>query len=199
MTNVFDAQGNNVPCTVIEVGPNVVTQVKQAETDGYAAVQLSFGEKKEKKTTKALRGHFEKAGTTPKRQVKEFTRFDREVGLGGEVRVEDVFAEGEQIHVVGISKGKGYQGVVRRHNFGGVGSRTHGQHNRNRAPGSIGASSSPSKVVKGLRMAGQMGNHRVKVKNLRVVRIIPEHNLLLLKGAVPGPKNGFLELYRKDA
>lgn len=198
MTSVFDDLGNNIPCTVIEAGPNVVTQVKQAEgKDGYAAVQLAFGDKKEKRTTKALRGHFDKAGTTPKRLVREFRRFDLDVDAGDEVRVEDVFAEGERIHVRGISKGKGYQGVVRRHNFRGVGDRTHGQHNRERAPGSIGASSDPSRVFKGTRMAGRMGNENVTVKNLRVVRILPEHNLLLVKGAVPGPKNGFVELYKK--
>lgn len=198
MTSVFDAQGNNIPCTVIEAGPNVVTHVKEAEgSDGYAAVQLAFGPKKERRTSKALRGHFERAGTTPKRKVKEFRRFGVEVALGDEVRVEDVFVEGELIDVRGLSKGKGFQGVVRRHGFSGVGDRSHGQHNRERAPGSIGASSDPSRVLKGMRMGGQMGGEQVKVKNLRVVRILPEHNLILVRGAVPGPKNGFVELFKK--
>ncbi len=198
MTSVFDAQGNNIPCTVIEAGPNVVTHVKEAEgSDGYAAVQLAFGPKKERRTSKALRGHFERAGTTPKRKVKEFRRFGVEVALGDEVRVEDVFVEGELIDVRGLSKGKGFQGVVRRHGFSGVGDRSHGQHNRERAPGSIGASSDPSRVLKGMRMGGQMGGEQVKIKNLRVVRILPEHNLILVRGAVPGPKNGFVELFKK--
>ncbi|MDX1547737.1 MAG: 50S ribosomal protein L3 [Rhodothermales bacterium] len=198
MTSVFDDQGNNIPCTVIEAGPCVVTQVKEVEgKDGYVAVQLAFGDKKEKHTTKAMRGHFEAAGTEPKRRLKEFGRFADDVALGDEVRVEDLFEEGELIHVRGTSKGKGFQGVVRRHGFRGVGDRTHGQHNRERAPGSIGASSDPSRVFKGMRMGGRMGNDQVKVKNLRVVRILPDHNLILVKGAVPGPKNGFVELYKK--
>jgi large subunit ribosomal protein L3 len=198
MTSVFDAVGNNVICTVIEAGPNVVTQVKTEDgKDGYAAVQLGFGEKKAKRTTKALQGHFEVAGTTPKKKVVEFTPYDEEVALGDELHVADVFVEGELVDVVGTSKGKGFQGVVKRHGFGGVGMQTHGQHNRQRAPGSIGASSDPSRVFKGMRMAGRMGNARVKVKNLRVVRILPEHNLLLVKGAIPGPKNGYVEIYKK--
>lgn len=199
MTSIFDDQGRNIPCTVIEATPNVVTHVKQADgNDGYTAIQLAFGEKKAKSTSKALQGHFDKAGTTPKRKVKEFKRFADELALGDEVRVEDLFAEGEIIDVRGVSKGKGFQGVVRRHGFRGVGDRTHGQHNRERAPGSIGQSSDPSRVYKGMRMGGQMGNDTVKIKNLRVVRILPDHNLILVKGAVPGPKNGFVELYKKN-
>ena len=196
MTSIFDEAGNNVVCTVIEAGPNVVTQVRDADRDGYEAVQLGFGEKKEKRTSQALRGHFDAAGTTPKKQVVEFRDYTQEVALGDEVRVEDLFVVGELIDVVGTSKGKGFQGVVKRHKFGGVGMQTHGQHNRQRAPGSIGQSSDPSRVFKGMRMAGRMGNARVKVKNLQVVRILPEHNVILVKGAVPGPKNGFVELHK---
>ena len=197
MTSVFDDVGNNVVCTVIEAGPNIVTQVKEEATDGYRAVQLAFGEKKAKRTSKALRGHFEAAGTTPKRRLREFRAFV-DAAPGDEVRVEDVFEEGELIDVAGTSKGKGFQGVVKRHGFGGVGMATHGQHNRQRAPGSIGQSSDPSRVFKGMRMGGRMGGKRVTVKNLRVVRILPDHNLILVQGAVPGPKNGFVELYRHD-
>lgn len=198
MTSIFDEEGNDIPCTVIQAGPNLVTQVKEADgIDGYNAVQLAFEDKKEKQTTKAMQGHFDRAGTTPKRYVKEFRKFDLEVALGDEVRVEEVFEEGELIDVLGISKGKGFQGVVRRHGFSGVGDRTHGQHNRERAPGSIGASSDPSRVFKGMRMAGRMGNQRAKVQNLEVVRILPDHNLILVKGSVPGPKGGSLELYKK--
>ena len=198
MTSVFDEKGDNIPCTVIEAGPNVVTQVKRADgKDAYDAVQLGFGEKKEKHTTKALRGHFEAAGVTPKRMLKEFRWAVAEVDLGDEILVDDVFEVGEIIDVAGTTKGKGFQGVVRRHGFHGVGDRTHGQHNRERAPGSIGASSDPSRVFKGMRMGGQMGNERSKVKNLKVVRIFPEHNLILVCGAVPGPINGFVELYKK--
>lgn len=198
MTSIFDEEGNDIPCTVIQAGPNLVTQVKEADgIDGYDAVQLSFEDKKEKQTTKAMQGHFDRAGTTPKRYVKEFRKFDLEVALGDEVRVEEVFEEGELIDVLGISKGKGFQGVVRRHGFSGVGDRTHGQHNRERAPGSIGASSDPSRVFKGMRMAGRMGNQRAKVQNLEVVRILSDHNLILVKGSVPGPKGGSLELYKK--
>ena len=199
MTSVFDDQGDNIPCTVIEAGPNVVTQVKRADgQDGYDAVQLGFADQKEKRTTKALRGHFEAAGTTPKKKLREFDWSGDEVDLGDEIRVEEVFEEGELIDVAGTSKGKGFQGVVRRHGFRGVNDRTHGQHNRERAPGSIGQSSDPSRVYKGMRMGGQMGNARVKVKNLEVVRIYPEHNLLLVRGAIPGPKNGFVELFKQS-
>jgi large subunit ribosomal protein L3 len=197
MTSVFDPSGNQIPCTVIEAGPNVVTQVKTEDQDGYEAVQLAFGEKKEKRTTQALRGHFKKANTTPKRQVREFRAFELDVQLGDEVRVEQVFSAGEKIDVVGVSKGKGFQGVVKRHGFGGVGLGSHGQHDRERAPGSVGASSYPSKVVKGLRMAGQKGNEQVTMRNLQVVQVLPEHNLLLVKGAVPGPTNGYVELRKK--
>lgn len=199
MTSVFDDDGgDNIPCTVIEAGPNVVVQVKRTDgADGYDAVQLGFAEKKEKRTTKALRGHFEAAGTTPKKKLSEFSWAGDDLDLGDEVRVEEVFAVGDLVDVMGTSKGKGFQGVVRRHGFKGVNDRTHGQHNRERAPGSIGASSDPSRVMKGMRMGGRMGNERVTVKNLDVVRIYPEHNLILVRGAVPGPKNGYVELLKK--
>lgn len=198
MTQVFDQAGNSIPCTIIQAEPNVVVQVKMAEgKDGYDAVQLGFGARKPKHTTKALLGHFVKAGIPPLRVLREFRDFVLDVKPGDEVRLEQLFAEGELIDVVGVSKGRGFQGVVKRHGFGGVGSRTHGQHNRERAPGSIGASSFPSHVFKGRRMAGRMGNKRVKVKNLRVVRLFPEHHLILVQGAVPGPVNGIVELYKK--
>ncbi len=198
MTSIFDAEGNNIPCTVIEAGPNRVVQVKRQDgQDGYDAVQLGFGARRERRTTKALKGHFQAAGVPPQRVLKEF-EWDGEVPeIGDEVRVENVFVEGEMIDVAGLSKGKGFQGVVRRHGFHGVNDRTHGQHNRERAPGSIGASSDPSRVIKGMRMAGQMGNARVTVKNLDVTRIIPEHNLLLVRGAVPGPVSGVVELFKQ--
>lgn len=198
MTSIFDAAGNNIPCTVIEAGPNRVVQVKRQDgQDGYDAVQLGFGARRERRTTKALKGHFQAAGVPPQRVLKEF-EWDGEIPeIGDEVRVENVFVEGEMIDVAGLSKGKGFQGVVRRHGFHGVNDRTHGQHNRERAPGSIGASSDPSRVIKGMRMAGQMGNARVTVKNLDVTRIIPEHNLLLVRGAVPGPVNGVVELFKQ--
>ena len=198
MTSVFDDAGNNIVCTVIEAGPNVVTQVRAADRDGYSAVQLGFGERKEKRTSSALRGHFKAAGTAPKRRLVEFRNFGLEVDLGDEVGVGDLFVPGEEVDVVGTSKGKGFQGVVKRHGFSGVGMRTHGQHNRERAPGSIGQSSDPSRVFKGMRMAGRQGNQQVKVKNLRVVRVLADHNLLLVEGAVPGPKNGFLQIYKKS-
>lgn len=194
MTSVYDASGRNQACTVIELGPCVVTQVKTVETDGYDALQLAYGEKREKSTTQPLKGHFDKAGTTPKLKVAEFKDFFIEKNLGETIRVDEVFAEGDKISAVGITKGKGFQGVVRRHGFGGVGQRTHGQHNRGRAPGSIGASSFPSKVFKGMRMAGQMGNKQVKTANLRVIRILPEENVILIKGAVPGHKGSFIIL-----
>lgn len=197
MTSVFNPTGDQVVCTVIEAGPNVVTQVRSEETDGYEAVQLGYGERKERRTSKALQGHFAKANTTPKRKLVEFREFGLDVELGQEVTLGDLFAEGERINVVGTSKGKGFQGVVKRHGFGGVGMRTHGQHNRGRHAGSIGQSSYPSRVFKGTRMHGQMGNDRVKVKNLQVVRILPEHNLILVEGAVPGPKGSFLELHKQ--
>jgi large subunit ribosomal protein L3 len=197
MTSVYDAAGNNIICTVIEAGPNIVTQVRTTERDGYSAVQLGFGEKKEKRTTKALKGHFQAAGTTPKRKLVEFRNYANEVSSGDQVGVADIFVEGEKIDVVGTSKGKGFQGVVKRHGFRGVGGRTHGQHNRERAPGSIGQSSDPSRVFKGLRMGGRTGNDRVKVKNLRVVRVLPDSNVILVKGAIPGPKNSFVTLHKK--
>ncbi|MDE2825963.1 MAG: 50S ribosomal protein L3 [Bacteroidota bacterium] len=199
MTNIFDASGNNVPCTVIEAGPNRVVQIKEKDgQDGYDAVQLGFGARKERRASKALQGHFRAAGTPPLRVLKEFAWNGETPDIGDEVRVENVFSEGEMIDVAGISKGKGFQGVVRRHGFHGVNDRTHGQHNRERAPGSIGASSDPSRVFKGMRMAGRMGNARVTIKNLDVARIIPEHNLLLVRGAVPGPTNGVVELFKKS-
>jgi len=195
MTSVFDENGKNIPCTVIEAGPCVVTQVRTLQKDGYEAIQLGYDDKKEKNTSKALRGHFEKANTTPKRVLIEFSRFEDKKKFGEEVTVE-VFKEGEYIDVAGISKGKGFQGVVKRHGFAGVNDATHGQHNRLRAPGSIGASSYPSRVFKGMRMAGQMGNKRVKVINLQVVKIVPEQNLLVVKGSVPGSKGSYLTIER---
>ncbi len=195
MTSIFDANGKNVPVTVIEAGPCVVTQIRTIENDGYEAVQLSFAEKKEKNTSNPMKGHFAKAGTTPKRKVSEFTRFEHRKTFGEVVTVE-VFMEGEFVDVAGISKGKGFQGVVKRHGFHGVGGATHGQHDRLRAPGSVGASSYPARVFKGMRMAGRMGGKTVKLINLQIIKIIPEKNLLLVKGAVPGPKNGFLKIER---
>ena len=198
MTSIFDEAGNNIPCTVVEVQPNVVTQIKSSEgKDGYDAVQLGYGEKKEKRTSKAMQGHFDKAGTTPKKKIVEFRDFEEEeVALGEGKTITDVFEEGDIVHVAGTSKGKGFQGLVKRHGFGGVGMETHGQHNRQRAPGSIGQSSYPSRVFKGLRMAGQMGNKRVTVQNLEVVKIYPDHNVMLVKGAIPGPRNGFVEIHK---
>jgi large subunit ribosomal protein L3 len=191
MTSIFDEDGKNVPCTVIQAGPCVVTQVKTVDSDGYAAVQLAFDEKKERKTTKAMLGHFKKANTTPKRKVIELKGFVKDWKAGDVITV-DYFKDDTWLDVVGISKGKGFQGVVGRHGFGGVGDSTHGQHNRLRAPGSLGASSYPSRVFKGMRMAGQTGNKRVKILNLKVVKIIPESNLLLLKGSVPGSNGSYL-------
>ena len=184
MTSVFSADGKNVPCTVIEAGPCVVTQVKTVEKDGYEAVQLAFGEKKEKNTTKAMQGILKKAGTTPKRHLAEF-KFDEELNLGDTVTVE-IFNDTAFVDVVGTSKGKGFQGVVKRHGFGGVGQSTHGQDDRLRKPGSIGACSYPAKVFKGMRMGGQMGGDRVTTQNLRVLKVIPESNLLIVKGSVAG-------------
>lgn len=198
MTSVFTEAGNNIPCTVIETQPNVVTQVKSADgSDGYNAIQLAYGERKEKRTSKAMQGHFAKAGASNKKTLIEFRDFEREeVSPGDEIRVDEVFAAGDKVHVVGTSKGKGFQGVVKRHGFGGVGMKTHGQHNRQRAPGSIGQSSDPSRVFKGVRMAGHMGNARVKIRNLEVIRVYPEHNVILIKGAIPGPKNGIVEIHK---
>jgi len=191
MTSIFSADGKNVPCTVLEAGPCVVTQVKTVDSDGYASYQLAYGDKREKNTPKAMLGHFKKAGTTPKRKVSEFKYFETELNLGDEITVE-MFQEGEFVDVAGTSKGKGFQGVVKRHNFAGVGGQTHGQHNRLRAPGSLGASSFPSRVFKGMRMGGHMGNVRVKVQNLQVMKVFPEQNLLVVKGSVPGAKGSYV-------
>ena len=193
MTSVFSADGKNVPCTVIEVGPCVVTQIKTTEVDGYEAVQVGFEEKKEKHTTKPMSGHFKKAGVAPQRHLAEFKGFDSEYKLGDVIDVA-LFNENDFVDVVGTSKGKGFQGVVKRHGFGGVGQSTHGQHNRLRAPGSIGACSYPAKVFKGMRMAGQMGNENVTVQNLQVLRVMPEHNLLLIKGSIPGCKGSIVKI-----
>ena len=199
MTSIFDEAGNNVPCTVIQAGPNVVVQVKETGgADGYDAVQLGFVDRKPQRTTKAMRGHFAAAGVPPQRHVREFAWQSEAPSAGDEVRVEDVFEEGEMIDVAGTSKGKGFQGVVRRHGFRGVNDRTHGQHNRERAPGSIGQSSDPSRVYKGLRMGGQMGGKRVTMKNLDVAAIYPEHDLLLVRGAVPGANNGIVTLLKRS-
>ena len=196
MISVFGADGKNIPCTVVEAGPCVVTQVRTVETDGYAAVQLAYDEKKEKRTSKALKGHFEKAGTTPKKKLVEFEAdFAGELKLGDTITVADVFTEDVKfVDVVGTSKGKGFQGVVKRHGFAGVGGETHGQHNRLRHPGSMGASSWPSRVFPGMRMAGHMGNERVKVFNLEILKVIPENNLLVIKGSVPGAKGSYIIL-----
>ncbi len=191
MTSIFSADGINIPCTLIEVGPCVVTQVKTLEKDGYSAVQLGFDEKKEKHTSKPMQGHFEKAGTTPKRKLAEFKKFKDDKSPGDLITVE-LFVVGDFIDVIGTSKGKGFQGVVKRHGFAGVGGQTHGQHNRLRAPGSLGASSWPSKVMKGMRMAGRTGGDRIKIQNSEVVRVYPEQNLLLVKGSVPGAKGTYI-------
>ena len=193
MTSVFGADGKNIPCTVIEAGPCVVTQIRTVEKDGYAAVQLAYDEMSEKHASKALKGHFEKAGTTPKRKLVEFKAdFAQELKLGDTLTVADVFGDVKFVDVVGTSKGKGFQGVVKRHGFAGVGGQTHGQHNRLRHPGSLGASSWPSRVFKGMRMAGQMGNERVKVFNLEVIKVMPENNLIVVKGSVPGAKGSYV-------
>ncbi|MDE5918407.1 MAG: 50S ribosomal protein L3 [Duncaniella sp.] len=191
MTSVFSADGKNVPCTVIEVGPCVVTQVKTAEKDGYEAVQLGFIEKKDKHTTSPMAGHFKKAGVAPQRHLAEFKGFGEDVKLGDTFTVE-LFNENDFVDIQGTSKGKGFQGVVKRHGFGGVGQATHGQHNRLRAPGSVGACSYPAKVFKGMRMAGQMGNEKVTIQNLRVVKVLPEHNVLIIKGSIPGSKGSIV-------
>jgi large subunit ribosomal protein L3 len=193
MTSIFGTEGENIPCTVIEAGPCVVTQVKNVDTDGYRAVQLAFGEKKEKNTIKPLLGHFKKANTTPKKNLVEFRDFRKEydgiVELGKEIRIQDVFVEGDFVDVVGTSKGRGFQGVVKRHGFAGVGGQTHGQHNRLRAPGSMGNASFASRVPKGKRLAGRMGSDRVKVTNLQIVKIMADQNLIVISGSVPGAKN----------
>jgi len=193
MTSTYDADGKNVSCTIIQAGPCVVTQVKTEAKDGYRAIQLGFGDRKEKNTPAPLKGHFKKAKTTPKQRLAEFSGYEEDLTLGDEVNVE-IFTEGEFIDVVGKTKGKGFQGVVRRHGFGGVGQATHGQHNRLRAPGSIGAASYPARVFKGMRMGGQMGNTRVTLENIQVLKVMPEQSLLIVKGSVPGPKGSFLIL-----
>lgn len=193
MTSVFSAEGKNIPCTVIEAGPCVVTQVKTVENDGYDAIQLGFDDKKDKHTPNAEKGHFKKAGVSPKRHLAEFKGFGNDYKAGSEIKV-DLFNDTVYVDVIGKSKGKGFQGVVKRHGFGGVGQSTHGQHNRLRAPGSIGACSYPAKVFKGTRMAGQMGNERVTVQNLQILKVIPEHNLLLIKGSVPGSRGSIVAI-----
>ena len=193
MTSVFGADGRNIPCTVIEAGPCVVTQIRTVEKDGYAAVQLAYDEISEKHASKALKGHFEKAGTTPKRKLVEFKAdFAQELKLGDTLSVADIFTGVKFVDVVGTSKGKGFQGVVKRHGFAGVGGQTHGQHNRLRHPGSLGACSWPSRVFKGMRMAGHMGNERVTVINLEVIKVMPENNLIVVKGSVPGAKGSYV-------
>lgn len=200
MTSIFSPEGENIACTVIEAGPCVVTQVKNEETDGYRAVQLAFGEKKEKHTTKAAQGHFKKANTTPKRNIVEFRDFRKEfegmVELGKEIKIQDVFVEGDFLDAIGTSKGRGFQGVVKRHGFAGVGGQTHGQHNRLRAPGSMGNASFASRVPKGKRLAGRMGGDRVKLTNLKVVKIMADLNLIVISGSVPGPKNSTVILQK---
>ena len=196
MTSVYTADGQALACTVIEAGPCVVTQVRTEETDGYKAVQLGFGEKKEKHTTQPLMGHFKKAGTTPKRKLVEFKEFEVELALGQALSVIDVFVEGDFVDVVGTVKGRGFQGVVKRHGFSGVGGQTHGQHNRSRHPGSIGACSFPSRVFKGIRMAGRTGGDRVMAVNLEVLQIVPEKNLLVVKGSIPGHNGSIVVVER---
>ena len=198
MTSVFSAEGKNVPCTVIEAGPCVVTQVKTQETDGYEAIQLAFDEKREKSTTNPMKGHYKKAGTTPKAKLVELKEFEEELKLGDVVTV-DLFDENTFVDVTGLSKGKGFQGVVKRHGFSGVGMTTHGQSDRQRHPGSIGASADPSRVFKGMRMAGRTGGERTKIQNLTVVKVLPDHDAILVKGSVPGPKSGYVELHKKKA
>jgi large subunit ribosomal protein L3 len=192
MTSIFDAAGKNIACTVIEASPNIVTQVKTIESDGYDALQLAYGEAKVKNVTKPLSGHFSNANTTPKQKVVEFRNYPASKAIGEEIELTEVFSEGDTVHAIGTSKGKGFQGVVKRHKFNGVGQSTHGQHNRLRAPGSVGASAWPSRVFKGVRMAGRMGNERVKTKNLKIVKLLPEKNLILIQGSVPGFKGSFV-------
>lgn len=197
MTSFYDTNGKNVACTVIEAGPCIVTQVKTSDSDGYRAIQLGFGEKREKNTSKPLMGHFSGANTTPKRFVAEFRNCDVEKSLGEELVMDDVLVEGDMVSVIGTSKGKGFQGVVKRHGFKGVGDATHGQHNRQRSPGSIGAASFPAKVIKGMKMGGQTGNSRVKMKNLEVLKIHADENILVIKGAVPGHKGSFVIIEKR--
>lgn len=200
MTSVFDNVGRNIPVTVVEIEPCTITQVKTEETDGYNAVQLASFDRKEKSVSKAVKGHFDKAGSKTKAQVVEFRDYLPEgMDIGDELNIEDVFNVGDIVDVVGISKGRGFTGVMKRHNFSGVGDATHGQHNRLRAPGSIGGASDPARVFKGMKMAGQSGNERVKIKNLSVAKIFPESNLLLVTGSIPGPKGGYLEIHNKSS
>jgi large subunit ribosomal protein L3 len=200
MTSVYNAEGENLAVTVIEAGPCVVTQVKNQETDGYSAIQLAFGEKKEKSTSKQMQGHFKKANTTPKRALVEFRDFDEAfqgiAELGKEIKIADIFVEGDWVDAVGTSKGKGFQGVVKRYGFAGVGGQTHGQHNRLRAPGSMGNASFASRVIKGKRLPGRMGGDRVKTTNLKIVKILAEQNLVLVSGSVPGAKNSTIILQK---
>jgi large subunit ribosomal protein L3 len=196
MTTIFNAEGQAVPCTLIEAGPCVVTQVRTEDKDGYKAIQLGYGEKKEKNTSRSLVGHFKKAGTTPKRKLVEFKEFEKEYSLGETIRIEDVFVEGDFIDVSGNSKGRGFQGVVKRHGFAGVGGQTHGQHNRGRHPGSIGACSFPSRVFKGVRMGGRMGNTRTTIQNLKVLKVLTEQNLIVVNGSIPGAKNSYITLHK---
>ena len=197
MTSIYDDKGKYIACTVIEAGPNIVTQVKTDDSDGYSALQLGFGELKEKHSTQPLNGHFNKANTAPKRKVVEFRNSTLQKSIGDQITVEEVFKPGDTVHAVGTSKGKGFQGVMKRHNFGGVGELTHGQHDRQRAPGSVGSSSFPSRVFKGLRMAGRTGGVRVKVRNLKVVKVFGEKNLLVVQGAIPGHTGSFVIIEKK--
>lgn len=197
MTSVYDDAGKYVACTVIEAGPNVVTQVKTDDSDGYFALQLGFEEAKPKNTTQALKGHFDKVNTSPKKKLIEFRDFPLDKKAGYKITVDEVFKAGDTVHAVGTSKGKGFQGVVKRHHFGGVGEMTHGQHDRQRAPGSVGSSSYPSRVFKGIRMAGRTGGDRIKVKNLKVIKIFAEQNLLVVRGAVPGHNGSFVIIEKK--
>jgi large subunit ribosomal protein L3 len=199
MTSLYSAAGKNIPCTLLEVGPCVVTQLRTLEKDGYEAVQLGYDEKSEKRTSKAMQGHFKRAGVAPMKKLAEFRNFDQELQPGDTLKVDDIFNEGEYVSVIGTSKGKGFQGVVKRHGFGGVGQATHGQHNRLRAPGSIGAASTPSRVFKGMRMAGQTGNVRVTIENLEIVKVLPEEGVLLVKGAVPGHRGSTVVIRKPEA
>ena len=199
MTSIYRAAGKNLPCTVLEVGPCVVTQVRTLERDGYEAVQLGYGERSDKHTSKAMQGHFKRAGVSPQRRLVEFNAFEQELQPGDTLNVDDVFTEGQFVSISGKSKGKGFQGVVKRHGFAGVGQATHGQHNRLRAPGSIGAASTPARVFKGMRMAGQMGNSRVTIENLEILKVLPEEGLLVVKGAVPGHKGASVIIRKPEA
>ncbi|MBO98152.1 MAG: 50S ribosomal protein L3 [Flavobacteriales bacterium] len=193
MTSIFSEEGKNIPCTILEVGPCMVTQIKSEEKDGYSAVQLGYLEQKESRVSKSLKGHFSKAKTAPLKKLIEFSYNDEKLNLGDQINV-DLFKEGEFVTIVGVSKGKGFQGVVKRHNFRGVGDATHGQHNRMRAPGSIGAASYPARVFKGMRMAGQTGSNRVKVENLKILKIMSDKNIIIVKGAVPGASNSYITI-----